>query len=312
VPPEPRIGLLDAEPDLGRFLSEDEARQAARVTVTVRPVRGVFDSVALLQEVSAFGALIIEGMVLHRLQLAEQPTVRLFGPGDLVSAAEPGTHMPCAADSRAVGDTRVAILDDRVLAAAQRWPRMFAALHQKAIEQTERTALQLAICQLPRVTDRLLALMWLLAESWGRVTASGVTLPIALTHDMLGGMIGARRPTVTLALGELSDRGAIVKQDLGWLLLERPTPAGELEPTTDIPVLFDSRRSAWSSPEPQPPIATWTHAELMASIARLHAEHLENRERVRQRLAAARVTRDRVRERRLQITSRRRRQAPSS
>jgi hypothetical protein len=78
------------------------------------------------------------------------------------------------------------------------------------------------ICQLPRVDERLLALMWLLAESWGQVTPAGTLLPIALTHAALGGLIGARRPTVTLALGNLTAAGVIRRQPRGWLLLGSP------------------------------------------------------------------------------------------
>ena len=81
---------------------------------------------------------------------------------------------------------------------------------------------QLVICQLPRVDQRVLAIMWLLAESWGQVTPGGVRLPLALTHETLGAMVGARRPTVTLALRKLSQQGAIIHQESGWLLLEPP------------------------------------------------------------------------------------------
>ena len=107
----------------------------------------------------------------------------------------------------------MAILGSEVLIAAHRWPRIVAGLNARIGEQSERLTTQLAICQLPRVDQRVLAMMWLLAESWGRVTAAGTTLPLALTHDALGALVGARRPTVTLALGELTDRGAIVRQD---------------------------------------------------------------------------------------------------
>lgn len=52
-----------------------------------------------------------------------------------------------------------------------------------------------------------------------------------LTHDALGALVGARRPTITLAVRELTDRGAIVRQDQGWLLVE-PPPAGPAMPST--------------------------------------------------------------------------------
>ena len=78
---------------------------------------------------------------------------------------------------------------------------------------------QLVICQLPRVEDRVLAVLWLLAESWGHVTPAGVRLPLALTHETLGALIGARRPTVTLALRKLTDDGTLVPHTVA-----RPKP----------------------------------------------------------------------------------------
>ena len=58
-----------------------------------------------------------------------------------------------------------------------------------------------AIAHLTRVDDRLLALLWCLAERWGRVVPDGVLVSLRLSHRTLAGMVGARRPSVTTALG---------------------------------------------------------------------------------------------------------------
>jgi CRP-like cAMP-binding protein len=294
-----KVSLLEVEPDLARFLSEEDRLQASRVSLPAHAVRGDFDVAGLLARANAFGAVIYEGMVLDRVRVGEQATLRLLGPGDLLSASTGArSRLLAETDCSAVADTRLVLLDDRMLLAAQRWPRLFTALQQRSAEQAERITLQLAICQLPRVTDRVLALMWLLAESWGRVTPSGVSLPLSLTHDVLGGMIGARRPTVTLALGELADRGAIVRQDHGWLLLEpfaEPAPA---KSRVDTPELVPPAPSAWSSPPASLAETIETHAELMESVARLRIEHAKARERVRERIAQVQRSRERVRQRR--------------
>ena len=154
--------------------------------------------------------------------------MRILGPGDILSfgAAAPSMIL-VERGCRVVAPAQLALLGKDVLVGAHRWPRLTAGLHVRTAEQIERVAVQLAICQLPRVEDRLLALLWLLAESWGRVTPSGTALPINLTHETLGALVGARRPTVTLALGELTSRGAVLRQGRTWLLLERPpTPNG--------------------------------------------------------------------------------------
>ena len=47
----------------------------------------------------------------------------------------------------------------------------------------------------------------------------GVILPLQLSHQMLGQLVGAQRPTVTLALGKLGERGHLVRRSDGhWFL----------------------------------------------------------------------------------------------
>jgi CRP/FNR family transcriptional regulator, cyclic AMP receptor protein len=147
------------------------------------------------------------------------------------------------AECCAAAPSRLALLDKRVLSAARRWPRLMAGLHARIGQQSERLAVQLVICQLPRVEERLLALLWLLAESWGRVTPAGTTVPVSLTHEALGEVIGAKRSTVSLALSELTERGAIVGQNGSWLLLESPPePVGEM--SSEGPRLFSDAPSS--------------------------------------------------------------------
>ena len=67
--------------------------------------------------------------------------------------------------------------------------------YRRAVESSERLATQLAISHLPRVDERVMAVMWLLAEVWGHVTPSGIRLRLALTHDALGELVGAQRST---------------------------------------------------------------------------------------------------------------------
>ena len=63
--------------------------------------------------------------------------------------------------------------------------------------------------RLTRVERRLKALFWHLAERWGRVSGDGVIVPLALTHRILGQLVGARRPTVSTALSELAERAGV-------------------------------------------------------------------------------------------------------
>jgi hypothetical protein len=124
-----------------------------------------------------------------------------------------------------------------VLALVQRYPRLVEGLHASVQEQQQRLVAQLLICQLPRVEDRVQAILWLLAETWGRVTPSGTVLPMRLTHDAIGQLIGARRSTVTLGLRALADRGVILRRRDDWLLLERGNPTTGLGPLSALPHL---------------------------------------------------------------------------
>ena len=90
-------------------------------------------------------------------------------------------------------------------------------------ERAQRLAVTQAISQLNRVDRRLLALFWHLAERWGRVARDGIAVPLVLSHRLIGELVGARRPTVSTALGELARDGQLVRREDGtWLLTGEP------------------------------------------------------------------------------------------
>jgi CRP-like cAMP-binding protein len=235
------VYLLDVDPDIAEFLSSEERAEAHRVTLPVRELeKGPVDVSGLLEATDAFAGVLVSGMLVQRLRVGEQIGLRLLGPGDVLSLTrQPGSMLISHAETQVVAAGRLALLGREVLLAAHHMPRLLAGLHVRVAEQTDRLAAQLVICQLPRVDQRLLAILWLLAESWGQVTPAGTSLPLTFTHDVLGGMVGARRSTVTLALGELSERGALVRQDRGWLLLEPPPSPSEPPPEVESPRLQD-------------------------------------------------------------------------
>jgi hypothetical protein len=277
--------LLEIEPDLARFLSEQDRAEAQRLTVPVlSPPRGVFDLHAQLAASSAFGSVVLDGLVLQRLQVGNHLTMKVFGSGDtLPRVGAPPSALISDWAYTAAADTRLALLGREWLAAVHRWPALTAGLHMRMGEQAERMAVQLAICQLPRVEERLLAILWWLAEAWGRVTSVGTVVPLSMTHDVLGALVGARRPTVTLALGELSARGAIARQDHGWLLLEPPPQPAQAAAAIDDPALILPGASSWQA-EASSPSETEAHAELLADVRRLRAERARSAAEVSERL----------------------------
>lgn len=119
-------------------------------------------------------------------------TLCLIGPGVTVPCAPVSAPMLISgATVTAVTESRLALLGDGFLVAVRHWPWIAASLHARALEHSQRLTAQLAISHLPRVENRLLALMWLLADRWGRVTPAGVRLELQLSHEVIGGLIGA-------------------------------------------------------------------------------------------------------------------------
>ena len=72
-------------------------------------------------------------------------------------------------------------------------------------------------------------------------------LPVKLTHETLGRFVGARRPSVTLAMGQLADEGLVTRRDDGaWVLPPRSQDvlAGWLGVPQDGPVDWSLRAQA--------------------------------------------------------------------
>lgn len=316
MPAPNAVQLLAIEPDIGRYLSAEERTEAEGLVVPVRDVaRGQLDIDGLLGGSGAFAAFIVSGMLLHQLRIADQSALRLLGPGDILSLSDAPPSLVTGSQCGAAAPTRLAMLGNEMLLAARRWPRIVAGLHTRMAEQSERLGTQLAICQLPRVDQRLLSLMWLLAETWGQVTPHGTRLPMTLTHDTLGGLIGARRPTVTLALRELSERGSIVRQGDGWLLLASPPEHDTADEAVGGPSLIASGQSVWGEREQAPgPPGEAAYDELLATVRRLQDQHRSAVERIQERLAHTRGVRERAVRSRRKIAAARlsRRPAPSS
>jgi hypothetical protein len=103
-----------------------------------------------------------------------------------------------------------------------------SGLLARAERRADRVAVTQAISHLTRVDTRVLTMLWLLADRWGRVTSGAIVLPLRLTHRTIARLIGARRPSVTTALSELGRRGLISRREDGSWALHGPPPE-ELE-----------------------------------------------------------------------------------
>jgi CRP/FNR family cyclic AMP-dependent transcriptional regulator len=92
------------------------------------------------------------------------------------------------------------------------------AVMSRLADQQHRLAVHGAICQLPRSEQRTMAILCHLASRTGTVTPDGVLLR-PLSHQQIADLIGAQRPTVSLALRSLQNQGLVRRRDDGsWLL----------------------------------------------------------------------------------------------
>ena len=155
-------------------------------------------------------ALVVRGLATREITIAGRRSAELLGPGDVFHPWT-GTDPVFPSTSRWASDSRalIAVLDGRFVAAARRWPQLIAVVHERLAEQLERATLRAAIIALPRVEQRILGMFWQLAERWGTVRSEGVVIQLAITHELIGQLIGAQRPTVSLALQALAGEGLL-------------------------------------------------------------------------------------------------------
>jgi CRP/FNR family transcriptional regulator, cyclic AMP receptor protein len=222
----PAQSLLRLDPDLGQLLS-DERRRAAehQVNVAVATLTpSVWEPAQLCSPVRAsnVGLLILDGVVVRETCLLESPSAELFGPGDILRTWRADTDpqpLRVAIEWRALERTSVAVLDGATALTLRAFPEIMAVVLDRLNARAERLAVTQAISQITGVETRIEALLWHLSQRWGRVGREGVILGLALSHRMIGALVGARRPTVSTALARLAADGRVRRRADGlWLL----------------------------------------------------------------------------------------------
>jgi CRP/FNR family transcriptional regulator, cyclic AMP receptor protein len=246
--------LLDLDPDLARLLPPDR-RDAARRDVHVRLVglrRGPWRADALAgADESHVGLLVLDGLLGRELVAEDVASLELLGPGDLLRPWEESADadlLHAVVRWSALADTRLAIIDRNAARRLGRYPEVYCALLERCAARSRRLAIGQAISQLNRVDRRVLALLWHLAERWGRVTPDGVVVPLALSHRMLAQLVGARRPSVSSAVSALGRAGEMTRAADGtWILTGSPVGSPVREGSDPLP-----RRRVTASSRPVP------------------------------------------------------------
>src|SRR3954447_6024026 len=228
------VQILQADPGLAAAIPESTRNDAAVYTFAHTYWLEPGEWNPALQHggdaAGSLGLLILNGFLVRHVRVIDRPPAELLGPGDLLHPWEPDHTEPFAAGARwdVLEPARLAVLDRRFAAIAGRWPDLVAALFGRAIARSRALLLNLAIGQLVGVDIRLLVLFWHIAERWGDHDEAGAhdgsLVPVHLTHQLLASLISAQRPTVTSALGSLTERGLISRSDGGLVVLHGEPP----------------------------------------------------------------------------------------
>jgi hypothetical protein len=175
------------------------------------------------------GLLVLDGLVTRQVAVGEATCAELLGACDLL---RPWTEfdsgfasIPAEARWQVIQPTRLAALDASFTEQAARFPEVIAAIVDRAVQRARWLAFHLAVCHIVGVEVRLMIVLWHFADRWGRVTPAGVKLPLPLSHGLLAGIVGARRPTVSTALGALRQQGLVARAEGGWMLHGDPPAA---------------------------------------------------------------------------------------
>jgi hypothetical protein len=223
------ISIVDADPDLAELLDESELERARRDALArVQQLsRGAWDVGAAREaDVHHRGFMIVDGLLSRDVEVMGRRCVELIGPGDVMrpwSWDEEGSHVRAEVGWQVLEKTRLAVLDHGLVVRIVPWPQLGLELFNRGTRRAHHLAVALAIAHHQRVEDRLLLTLWHLAERWGRVHSVGIVLPLPLSHQRLADLVGAHRPTVTTALGELTRAGVVSRRDGGdWVLHGSP------------------------------------------------------------------------------------------
>ncbi len=226
--PDTLISIIDADSDLADLLDDSEIAQARRHAVTrVRTLSpGPWEAAEAFEpDQHHQGFLIVDGLLSRQVEVLGRSCIELLGPGDVLRpwTWDPdGSHVHAEVGWIVLEPTRLAVLDHSLVLRMNPWPQLGLELFARGTRRAHALAVALAISHHPRVEDRLMLTLWHLSERWGRVRPDGIVVPLPLPHQRLADLIGAHRPSVTTAIGELTRAGRLSRVDGVWVLHGSP------------------------------------------------------------------------------------------
>ena len=232
------VAVLDRDPDIGGDLTPPQfalARQHAMARV-MRYRKGPWEVTPTdFDRSGSLGLLVIDGVLVRRVTVGERTCAELLGPGDVTQPwlqIGPDSSVATEVNWQIAQELSVAVLDHAFSVRVARWPEIAAAITARVMLRVHWLAFHLSLCHMRRVEDRLLLVLWHFADRWGRMTPRGVEISLPLTHNLLANVIGAQRPSVSIAAGALVKAGRIESRPRSRWLLHGMPPA-ELRQLTE-------------------------------------------------------------------------------
>jgi hypothetical protein len=185
------------------------------------------------------GLLVLSGVVTREIRIHDAPSAELLGPGDIIrtwQADTPPGLLQTSIRWMALRRTTLALLDRETALTLRRYPEVMTIVLDRLNARAERLAVTQAISQITGVDTRVEALLWHLSERWGRIGTDGVIVPLALSHRLIGSLVGARRPTVSSAIAQLTQQGRVARRADGrWVLTGSPPASPSPAPAYEEP-----------------------------------------------------------------------------
>ncbi len=226
--------LLDEDPDLGMGLSVEDRMAATRALVApVLSVPGPRWQPPDYDHETAYGLLILDGLLGRRLRVGRAVATELLSCGDILRPWEEPLlwgMSEFALDWRVFHPLRLAVLDSDVTNLIGRRSQLIVNFSSRLLRRARYASYLMAVSHHTRVENRLLETLWHLANSWGRVTPRGVRIPFRITHEVLSEILGAQRPSVTTAFRKLVTQGLVTREPDGTLIVRDP---GSVERAAD-------------------------------------------------------------------------------
>jgi hypothetical protein len=221
-----KVRVLELDPGLADTVPESELALATSnfVTEVVEADPGPWEPAGCTPP-GCIGFLVLEGLLTRDVTVAGLCSRELLGSDDVLRPWDDDDDAhPLQIESgwTVLEPARLAPLDERVLRLGVRWPGLVDEILGRLLSRSRWLAVRLAIASTTKVDERLLLFFWHAAGRWGRVSPEGLIVPFDLTHEVLAEIVGARRPSVTTALGELCDQGRIERRGDEWVLFGEP------------------------------------------------------------------------------------------